>query len=104
MKRLAMTGLFALLFCMFCAPSNAAQDVLEGDWKVSASSLARCSKPAAVSHAHCFSISRNICLHDYVLSLPKSNLQSSQEPPERWFLRFLRIHSSDLSGWSEKDD
>ncbi len=32
MKRLAMTGLFALLFCMFCAPSNAAQDALEGDW------------------------------------------------------------------------
>ena len=32
MKRLAMTSLLALLFCMFCAPSNAAQDALEGDW------------------------------------------------------------------------
>ena len=32
MKRLATTGLFALLFCIFCAPSNAAQDALDGDW------------------------------------------------------------------------
>lgn len=32
MKKLATTGLFALLFCMFCAPSHAAQDALEGDW------------------------------------------------------------------------
>lgn len=32
MKRLLMAGLFALLVCMFCAPSNAAQNALEGDW------------------------------------------------------------------------
>lgn len=32
MKKLVLTGLFALLFCMFCAPSNAAQNALEGDW------------------------------------------------------------------------
>jgi dipeptidyl aminopeptidase/acylaminoacyl peptidase len=32
MKRLPITGLFALFVCIFCVPSLAAQDSLEGDW------------------------------------------------------------------------